>query len=192
MAGVKPHTPAVQTQYARTIDGIYLGYQVAGEGPIDIVWQPDWPDNIDMEWKFSVVRGYLDALSEFGRLILHDHRGVGLSSRNVPIPNLETRVADLLVVLDAAAAEHPVLVGWGTSASVHALLASTKPELVAAMVWMDADPRTLWAPDYPWGRTPAELDEEADHLQLWGTEDYSRVFAEEQQQVGISIPEATQ
>src|SRR5436309_6565491 len=98
-----------------------------------------------MEWEFRVVRDHLDAFSSFGRLILHDHRGVGLSSRDVPIPNLETRVADLLIVLDAVAAEHPVLVGWGSSPSVHTLLASTRPELVAAMVWMDATPRTSWA-----------------------------------------------
>jgi pimeloyl-ACP methyl ester carboxylesterase len=92
---------------------VYLAYQVAGGGPIDIVWQPDWPGNLDMEWEFRVVRTYLDAFSSFGRLILHDHRGVGLSSRNVAIPNLETRVADVVIVLDAAEASRPALVGWG-------------------------------------------------------------------------------
>jgi class 3 adenylate cyclase len=179
----------IHTRYARTPDGVYLGYQVSGDGPIDLVWQPDWPGNIDMEREFRVVRGYLDAFSSFSRLIVHDHRGIGLSSRNVSIPNLETRVADLLVVLAAVEAKHPVLVGWASSASVHALLASTRPELVAAMVWMDATPRTKRAPDYRWGRTQEELDAELDDLQLWGTEEYSRVFAEEQAQVGASIPE---
>ncbi|MDP9329793.1 MAG: adenylate/guanylate cyclase domain-containing protein [Actinomycetota bacterium] len=186
---MKRETQAVQTRYARTSDDVYLGYQVAGEGSIDLVWQPDWPGNIDLEWEFRLVRGYLDALSQFGRLIRHDHRGVGLSSRNVPIPNLETRVTDLLVVLDAVGAEHPVLVGWGSSGAVNALLAGSRPDLVAAVVWMDATPRTSWAPDYRWGRTPAELDEEVDHLQSWGTEDYSRVFAEELAQAGVSIPD---
>src|SRR2546423_12043739 len=117
-----------RTRYARTTDGVYLGYQVLGDGPIDLVWQPDWPGNIDMEWDYGVVRGYLDAFSSFSRLILHDHRGVGLSSRNVPIPNLETRVADLVTVLDAVNASRPALVGWGSSAAVHSLMASTRPE----------------------------------------------------------------
>ena len=179
----------VNTRYARTSDGVYLGYQTAGDGPIDIVWQPDWPGNIDMEWEFRVVRGYLDAFSSFGRLILHDHRGVGLSSRGVAIPNLETRVADLVTLLDVVEAKRPSLVGWGSSASVHALLASTRPELVSSMVWMDATPRTRRAPDYPWGRTTEELDAELDALQTWGTEDYSRVFAEEQREAGTSVPE---
>jgi hypothetical protein len=51
----------IQTRYAQTSDGVYLGYQVVGDGPLDLVWQPDWPGNIDMEWDFRVVRGYLDA-----------------------------------------------------------------------------------------------------------------------------------
>jgi class 3 adenylate cyclase len=179
----------IETGYARTSDGVYLGYQVVGDGPLDLVWQPDWPGNIDMEWEFRLVRGYLEGFSSFSRLIRHDHRGVGLSSRNVAIPNLETRVADLLTVLDAVDANRPSLVGWGSSASVHALLASTRPEQVNAMVWMDAVPRTKQATDYRWGRTSEELDAELEDLRLWGTEEYSRVFAEELAEVGTSIPD---
>ena len=37
------------TQYAVTPDGVYIAYQVFGDGPIDVVWQSDWPGNIDME-----------------------------------------------------------------------------------------------------------------------------------------------
>ena len=178
-----------RTRYARTTDGVYLGYQVLGDGPIDLVWQPDCPGNIDMEWDYRVVRGYLDAFSSFSRLILHDHRGVGLSSRNVPIPNLETRVADLVTVLDAVNASRPALVGWGSSAAVHSLMASTRPERVAAMVWMDATPRAMRAPDYPWGRTTEDLDAELEHLQMWGTEEYSRAIVEELARQGTSMPE---
>ena len=29
------------TRYAITPDGVYLAYQVVGEGPIDVVWQYD-------------------------------------------------------------------------------------------------------------------------------------------------------
>jgi len=178
-----------RTRYARTTDSVYLGYQVLGDGPIDLVWQPDCPGNIDMEWDYRVVRGYLDAFSSFSRLILHDHRGVGLSSRNVPIPNLETRVADLVTVLDAVNASRPALVGWGSSAAVHSLMASTRPERVAAMVWMDATPRAMRAPDYPWGRTTEDLDAELEHLQMWGTEEYSRAIVEELARQGTSMPE---
>ena len=40
-------------------------------------------------------------------MIMHDRRGIGLSSRNVALPNLETRVSDLLTVMDAVGSEQP-------------------------------------------------------------------------------------
>ena len=39
-----------RTRYAETVDGVYLAYQTLGDGPLDIVWQPEWPGNIDFEW----------------------------------------------------------------------------------------------------------------------------------------------
>lgn len=84
--------------YARPEDGAYIAYRVDGDGPIDIVWQPDWPGHIDMEWQDAQIGSWLRELSSFARVITHDHRGVGLSSRNVELPTLETRVSDLLAV----------------------------------------------------------------------------------------------
>jgi pimeloyl-ACP methyl ester carboxylesterase len=177
-----------QARYARTADGLYLGYQVIGEGELDLVWQPDWPGNMDMDWEYRFVRAHLEAFASFGRLIGHDHRGIGISSRNVPIPNLETRVADLLVVLDTVGASRPALVGWGSSASVHALLASSRPERVAALVSMDPSKRTAWALDYVWGRTPEQRSREFEDLRAWGTEEYARVFIHDLAEQGTTMP----
>jgi pimeloyl-ACP methyl ester carboxylesterase len=69
-----------------TSDDVYIAYQTAGAGPVDLVRQPDSPGNIDMEWEVPAVRTLLTALASFGRVILHDHRGIGLSSRNVDVP----------------------------------------------------------------------------------------------------------
>src|SRR5512132_4518929 len=93
--------------YARPEDGAYIAYRVDGDGPIDVVWQLDWPGNIDIEQEALLLQIWFEELASFSRLILHDRRGVGLSSRNVPLPNLETRVSDLLLVLDAVGSEHP-------------------------------------------------------------------------------------
>jgi class 3 adenylate cyclase/pimeloyl-ACP methyl ester carboxylesterase len=178
-----------QTGYARTSDGVYLAYQTLGDGPTDIVYQPDWPGNIDMEWEFPSGRTFLEGLANFGRVILHDHRGVGLSSRNVPIPNLETRVADLRVVLAEVGATRPVLTGAVASGSVNALLAASQPDEVSSLVWIDPLPRTAWAADYPWGRTPDDLEAERRDLEVWGTAAYSRAFADDQASIGNIIPE---
>ena len=176
--------------YARAEDSAYIAYQFVGEGPVDLVWQPDWPGNIDMEWEFPAHRALLTALASFGRLVLHDHRGVGLSSRNVPVPNLETRVSDILLVLDAVEAERPVLVGVGASGACNALLAATHPNRVGGLAWLDPNPRTAWAPDYPWGRTREHLDVEIEDLRHWGTSAYGRAFSDEQAAVGNPVPEA--
>jgi class 3 adenylate cyclase/pimeloyl-ACP methyl ester carboxylesterase len=178
----------VETRYARASDGAYIAYQMSGAGP-DVVWQPDWPGNIDMEWEFPVLRTLHTALSGFARLIRHDHRGVGLSSRNVPIPTLETRVSDLLAVLDDVPTDHPVLVGAGSSGAVNALLAATRPDRASALIWLSGDARYTRAEDYPWGRTPEELVDELADLERWGTEAYGHAFAEREASLGNPIPE---
>ena len=179
-----------ESGYAQTTDGIYLAYQVVGDGPIDVVFQPDWPGNIDMEWEFPSSRMFMEGIAEFARLIAHDHRGVGLSSRNVPIPNLETRVADVLTVLDAVGSSRPILSGVLASGAVNALLAATRPDRVASLVWLDPIGRTAWAPDNPRGRSPAQLARENENLVLWGTSAYGRAFKEEEAEIGNAIPEA--
>ena len=80
--------------YAKTDEGIYLGYRADGDGPIDIVSQSDWPGNIDLEWEDPFLGSWLRELRSFSRVITHDPRGIGLSSRNVDLPTLETRVSE--------------------------------------------------------------------------------------------------
>ena len=140
-----------QTRYAIAPDGVYLAYQAVGEGPVDLVWQFDLIfGTVEDMWE-TVTGDWLRELSSFTRLILHDRRGTGLSSRNVPPPNLETRAADLAVILDAVGSERPVLGGFGDGAACNVLFAASQPERVHSLVWEAPAPRNLWAPDFPWG-----------------------------------------
>ena len=164
------------TRYAITPDGVYIAYQVLGDGPIDVVSQSDWPGNIDVEREHPLSKIWFEEVAAFSRLILHDRRGLGLSSRNVALPNLETRVSDLLVVLDAVGSERPLLSGIFESGAPNALLAATNPERVHSMVWQEPSPRFAWAPDYPWGRTPADMEAELRDIELWGSHAYGRAF----------------
>jgi len=174
--------------YARADDGAYIGYRVDGDGPIDIANQPDFPGNIDLDWQYPVYGHFLRRLSSFARLITHDHRGVGLSSRNVDPPTLETRVSDLLAVLRATGARHPVLSGFHAPGSVNVLLAATRPTLPRAIVWMEPHPRSGWAPDYPWGRTQEERELEQEFIQIWGSDAYGRAFWEAEEALGDRQP----
>jgi class 3 adenylate cyclase/pimeloyl-ACP methyl ester carboxylesterase len=165
-----------ETRYARAEDGAYLAYQVVGDGPVDIAWLDDAYTNLSWQapWESAWYRG----LASFARVIVHDRRAIGLSSRNVPVPNLETRAADLLTVLDAAGSMRTVIGGWLESLAPGILLAATEPERVRALVWWSPTPRTTWAPDYPWGSGQEEVDQERRSLEHWGTMEYARMWAE--------------
>jgi hypothetical protein len=97
--------------FARAHDGAYLAYQVFGDGPIDLVWQDDFFAIVDEWWYSPPDRLIYESLAEFARVILHDRRGIGCSSREGGPANLETRVSDTLVIMDAVGAEQPVVGG---------------------------------------------------------------------------------
>ena len=166
------------TRYAKTQDGAYIAYQTAGEGPIDLVYQLDFMGNIDLVWDWASLRGWLPGLAAFCRVILHDRRGTGLSSRNVAPPNLETRVSDLHSVLDAVSSDRPVLAGFAEAGAPNVMFAATNPERVHSIVWFSPLPRVLWTPDFPWGARPNYLKREDSALELWGTREYGAAAAE--------------
>ena len=97
--------------YVKTEDGAYIAYQVVGDGPVDIAWQFGHLGNIDLAWGLPWESTWFEGLASFARVILHDQRATGLSSRNVAPPNLEMRAADLRAVLDAAGSQSAVLGG---------------------------------------------------------------------------------
>ncbi len=174
--------------YARASDGTYLGYRVDGDGPIDLVLQTDWPGNIDMDWQDPVLGRWLSEVRSFARVITHDHRGVGLSSRNVDLPTLETRVSDLVTVLNSIGVRRPALVGLLSTGAVNVLTAATRPGLPRAIVWMEPSARYGWAEDYPWGATEEDREAELGFLSLWGTDAYARAFREDEEVKGNLMP----
>ncbi len=174
--------------YAKTDDGVYLGYRVDGDGPIDVVWQSDWPGNIDLEWEDPYSIEWLRDVCSFSRVITHDPRGLGLSSRDVDLPTLETRVSDMMTVLNTIGVRRPVLYGVLATGAVNILAAAMRPRLARAIVWLEPTPRYTWAEDFPWGVTREELEGELDFIDLWGTDAYGRAFEEEQEASGNVLP----
>lgn len=176
--------------YARAADGAYIAYAVAGEGPVDLVWGFDWFGNIDAICDDPDWDRLFTGLASFSRLILHDRRGTGLSSRNVPVPDLETRAADLAAVLDAVGTDRPVLGGEREGGASNVLLAATEPERVRSIVWYAPMARSVWAPDYPWGVQPSYVDSETQLLELWGTRAYGEAFIRNEREAGHDIDTA--
>jgi class 3 adenylate cyclase len=166
-----------ETRYETTPDGVYIAYQVSGEGPVDLVWQFDFVGNVDVAWEEPSYAIWLPGLASFSRLILHDRRGTGLSSRNVSLPDLETRVADLRMILNSVRSERPVLAGALEGGAPNLLFAASDPERVHSIVWWSPSARSVWTPDYPWGVRPEYVEATERELQGWGTLEGARAWA---------------
>jgi class 3 adenylate cyclase len=168
-----------ETRFAQTADGAYIAYQVVGAGPVDVVMDfHAFAGNVDLIWDEPDWGPMLANLSEFARLIVHDRRGSGASTRNVPPPNLETRAADLLTVLDAIGSERPVLGAGASTGAMHALFAATYPDRTSGLVWNYPRARLAWAPDYPWGQRPEEFQSALAEARNWGTTQQAREQAQ--------------
>jgi pimeloyl-ACP methyl ester carboxylesterase/DNA-binding SARP family transcriptional activator len=156
------------TRYARSGD-CNIAFQVFGQGPIDLVLVPGWISNLDFAWTHPAIVQVYVRLGRFSRLIRFDKRGTGLSDRDVGFPSLAERMADLRAVMDAAGSRRAVLFGSSEGGNLCLLFAATHPERVAGLVLYGAYARGLWAPDYPWAKTEAELEEElAAIAREWG------------------------
>jgi class 3 adenylate cyclase len=178
-----------ETRFAKTADGVYLAYQAVGSGPVDVVMDLHaFAGNVDLIWDEPDWGPLLIGITEFARLIIHDRRGSGASTRNAPPPNLETRAADLLTVLDELGSEAPVLGAGASTGAMHALFAATYPERASGLVWNYPHPRLAWAPDYPWGQGPEAFEADLAEAKNWGTSEQAREQAQNRAAQRLGVP----
>jgi class 3 adenylate cyclase len=157
-------------RYAPT-EGGYIAYQRLGDGPVDLAYVTSIASNLDAWWDYAPAAAYFQGWASFTRLLMHDRRGTGLSDAGGR-PDLETRVADLVAVLDDAGVERTALYGVYEGGMVAALFAAMYPERTRSLIWYSATGRVAYAPDHPWGATEQELREVADvTAATWGSEE---------------------
>jgi pimeloyl-ACP methyl ester carboxylesterase len=126
-----------ETRYAKS-GGLKIGYQVAGEGPLDLVFVPGLLSHIDLVWSFPAAVRFFRRLTSFSRLIIYDKRGQGVSDPPAGIPTLEQDMEDLLAVLAAAGAERAALFGYSEGGPMSSLFAATHPDRVTALILFGA------------------------------------------------------
>jgi class 3 adenylate cyclase/predicted alpha/beta hydrolase len=146
-----------ETRYTHSCD-ISIAYQVVGEGPLDIVLVPSWVTNVEESWEEPSYARLLNRLASFGRLILFDKRGTGLSDRIVPLPGLQERMDDVRAVMNAAGSERAALIGCTEGGAMCGLFAATYPDKTSALIMYGAYARRMPASDYPWGPTVEERE----------------------------------
>ncbi len=166
-------------RYARH-EGAHIAYQALGQGPPSLVFMPDWFTNVEIQWDEPAFARTLERLASFGRLVLFDKRGVGLSDPVVldALPDLGSWSDDLLAVLDELGAPRAAVIAAGGAGFLALAFAARHPERASHLVLLGASARLLRAADYPAG-LPEDLAAIGIPylLRIWGTGQVLRMAA---------------
>ena len=146
---------APDVRYAKSGD-VSVAYSTVGEGPFDLVFVAGWVLSVfESAWD-GPAADTLSRLASFSRLILFDKRGTGLSDRSSGIPDLETRMDDIRVVMDAVGSKRAALLGVSEGGPMTLLFAATYPERTAAAILYGTGASFMRSADYPWAPSPEE------------------------------------
>ena len=160
-------------QYARSVDGLRIGYWLRGEGPPDVVLCAEWVFNLELLWEFSEVRPLLDRLSRAARLIVVQRRGTGVSDRadDATFAPPEDCVPDVDAVLDELGCGRVALIGWGHGGQVALTYAARRPARVSCVAVVNGYARLSAAPDYEAGLAEDVLETFLATMEAtWGTD----------------------
>jgi pimeloyl-ACP methyl ester carboxylesterase len=144
-----------ETRYARS-GGLSIAYQVIGDGELDLVFLPEWFNNLETQWEDPRLARFPERLSSFARVVMLNQRGMGLSD---PIPLTDSMAAeewieDASAVMDAVGVGRAALLGTGIGGAVALLFAASHPGRVSALVLVNSTARTAAGENYPFGSTP--------------------------------------
>jgi class 3 adenylate cyclase len=148
-----------ETQYARLGD-LHLAYQVLGDGPPDILLLDQWFGHVEAQWDVAPLATLRERLASFGRLIMFDKRGTGVSDP-IPtsmLPTIEEFMVDIPAVLDAVGSDRATVIANLGSGFLAIPFAAAHPDRVSSLILVDCFARLLAAPDFPIGAPPEAID----------------------------------
>src|SRR6266699_1063460 len=149
-----------ETKYARNGE-IPLAYQTLGTGPPDLLGVSSGPlSHVEQIWEQPAVARVLRRLASYGRLVLFDQRGTGLSDpvASHQVPRLEEHVEDMRAILDEVGSKRAVLLGYAAGGAPAMMLAATHPERVESLILWTPYARLRLDDDYPIGVTSDVVD----------------------------------
>jgi pimeloyl-ACP methyl ester carboxylesterase len=134
--------------------------------------------HLEFDWRSPVVQPFLLELGKGRTLLRYDPRGCGLSDRNVEDLSLETWVADLEAVVEAAGIERFPLFAHSQGGAIGIAYAARHPDRVSHLVLLGGWARSVMKRDL----TPSQMEEMRVLVKLagigWGRENpaYRQVF----------------
>ena len=121
------------TRFAK-VDGLSIAYQIAGDGPIDVIVVPGFMSHVEMNWDFVFSATMLERMATFSRVVIFDKRGSGLSDRSLGAGTLEDRMEDVRAVMDDAGIERAALIGLSNGGPIATLFAAKHPDRVSSLL----------------------------------------------------------
>jgi class 3 adenylate cyclase len=167
------------TRYAKSGD-LHIAYRTLGTGPVDLVVVEQWFSNVEMERDVPPLARFNDRLASFGRVILFDKRGVGLSDPvpTTALPPIEEWMDDLRAVMDAVGSDRAAVIAGMAGGFMASVFAATHPDRTTSLVLVDAFPRFTRSEGYPWGSSPDETAGRLDAIESgWGQGTMLPLFA---------------
>lgn len=137
------------TRYAKSGD-LHIAYQVAGKGPVDLVYVPTWIGQVEVLAEEPSIAAFLERVCGFARVISFDRRGSGLSDPWQGVPTLEDQIDDVLAVMDAAGSERAALMGTLEGGPLAMTFAASHPGRTTDLILYATFSRTRRAPEYDW------------------------------------------
>jgi class 3 adenylate cyclase/pimeloyl-ACP methyl ester carboxylesterase len=125
-----------QIRYVTSADGTRIAMSTLGRGrPLIAVFEI-WMSSMESYWQVPQVRKGLEQLARRRTVVRLDHRGVGLSEREVADLSLDARVSDLAAVVDHLGAKEVDLFGTVSGGPIAIAYAARNPARVRRL--------TLW------------------------------------------------
>jgi pimeloyl-ACP methyl ester carboxylesterase len=157
-----------ETRYALNGD-LRVAYRASREGPRDIVLVSNWLTNCEVLPELPPVRGWFEAMTSLGRLILFDQPGTGVSDPVTAgaLPTLEQWADSITAVLDDLGSSEAVLLAVVGAVATAALFAATHPSRTTALVALDGYADA--------GGTVLIKDKVQGSIAMWGTGELQHV-----------------
>lgn len=151
-----------ETRYALNGD-LRVAYRASPPGARDIVFILSWITNCEVLPELPSLRGWVEAMTSLGRLVIFDQPGTGASDPVTPgaLPTLEQWADSIAAVLDDLGSTEAVIVATDGAFATGAMFAATHPSRTTALVALGG-----YAAD-PTDRDPEET--KAAMAAMWGT-----------------------
>ncbi len=165
-----------EIRYAKTADGTHVAYLMLGGGPIDLLVPEPFTSNLEFLWQIHPWARFMQRLASFARVVVFDPRGVGLSDRisEEQVPPLESRMADVVTVMDHVGSERAAMFGFDDTGPLAAITAATYPERTMALILYNSFSSGLRRFDYPMSWTEDQWESWISDIdQRWGEQSYA-------------------